>query len=241
MKKGIEIIFEDENLIAVNKPAGVFTIDQRFIKEEPSLKAILEKGRDRLFVVHRLDKDTSGIIIFAKDEDSHRHLSLQFQHREIEKYYLAYVERTPIPAHGEIELALAESKTTRGKMVAHKRGKYAKSSYEVLESFKSFSILRVRIFTGRLHQIRVHLSSIGHPLIIDSLYGDRSSFFVSEIKGKKFNNRKFQEERPLMERHTLHAQMIVFRHPVSNEIRSLEAKIPKDLKALRNQLIKWNK
>ncbi|HPQ22622.1 MAG TPA: RluA family pseudouridine synthase [Saprospiraceae bacterium] len=235
-----EIIYEDDHIIVVNKPAGIFTIGERFNPTGENLKSILEPKYGKLFVVHRIDKDTSGLVIFAKDAESHRDLSMQFEHREVEKYYLAIVDGNPSPAEGEIDAPLAESTVTRGKMLIHKRGKDAKSKYEIVESFRDFSLVKVRIFTGRLHQVRVHMASVGHPLMIDSLYGKRSEFYVSEIKGRKYNPGKYQDEKPMVDRLTLHAYRLSITHPVTGEKMSFEAELPKDMNAILNQLRKWN-
>jgi 23S rRNA-/tRNA-specific pseudouridylate synthase len=130
---------------------------------------------------------------------------------------------------------------TRGKMVINKRGKDAKSEYQTIESFKDFSLVKVKIYTGRMHQIRVHMASIGHPLMIDALYGKRSGFLLSEIKRKKFNVRKNEEERPMVERQTLHAASLTVTHPFTEKRVTFEAEMPKDMSAILNQLSKWNR
>lgn len=238
MKRKVDIIYEDEYLVAVNKPANLLTIPDRFRHDLPNLFAMLSSTREELYTVHRLDKFTSGGILFAKDKETHKLLSQMFMDRVPEKYYIAVVDgsfRTPT---GIVDEPLSESTTTRGKMLVHKRGKESKTAYEVLESFTSFSYVRLRIFSGRLHQIRVHMAHIGHPLVVDHLYGRREAFFISEIKRKKFNLKKGEEEKPLIERQPLHSHQLIFPHPISGKMLNLEFPIPKDIKALLNQLRK---
>ena len=127
MKEKYQILYEDDYIVVANKPAGMFTIGERFNPTGVNLRSELQKTRDKLFVVHRIDKDTSGVIIFAKDAEVHRALSMQFEKREVEKFYLALVDGIPNPMTGIIDGPLAESMATRGKMLIHKRGKEAKS------------------------------------------------------------------------------------------------------------------
>jgi len=238
MKKKIEVIYEDDYIIAVNKPAGLLTIPDRFRHDMPNLFSILANTRDELYTVHRLDKNTSGGLLFAKTKETHRLISQQFMDREPEKYYVAIVDGTFREKSGEITASLSESTTTRGKMLVHPRGKVSKSSYEVLEDFKNFSYVRIRIYTGRLHQIRVHMSHIGHPLMVDHLYGKRDEFFLSEIKRKKFNLKKGEEERPLLTRQPLHSHRLKFDHPHTGDAMDLEFPIPKDINAVIKQFRK---
>jgi len=238
MKKPIEVIYEDEYLIAVNKPAGLLTIPDRFRHDLPNLFSMLASTREELYTVHRLDKNTSGGILFAKTKETHRLISQQFMDRQPEKYYVAIVDGTFRDESGEIVAALSESTTTRGKMLVHPRGKESKSSFEVLEAFKNFSYVQIRIYTGRLHQIRVHMSHIGHPLMVDHLYGKRDEFFLSEVKRKKFNIKKGEEERPLLTRQPLHSYRLIFAHPHTGKEMDLTFPIPKDINAVLKQFRK---
>ncbi|MEM9547618.1 MAG: RluA family pseudouridine synthase [Bacteroidota bacterium] len=238
MKRKPEIVFEDEHFLAVNKAAGLLTIPDRFRKDIPNLYDMLARDREELYTVHRLDKYTSGGLLFAKNKEVHKLLSQSFEARIPEKYYLAIVDGVPRENEGTIEQPLAESMTTRGKMLVHPRGKQSTTSYEVLQDFVKFSHLKVRIHTGRLHQIRVHLSHIGHPLMVDSLYGNRTEFFLSEIKGRKFRMKKDEEERPLLTRQPLHSHRLILPHPVTNNQLELEFEPPKDIRATLKQLEK---
>lgn len=234
--KSLDIIFENESFVAVNKPAGLLSIPDREGKEL-SLKSMLTDKYGSIFTVHRLDRGTSGVIVFAKDEDTHRFLSLAFEERNVEKYYTGFAKGNPTPNSGTIEAPIAEHSSKRGVMLIHKRGKASITDYEVLEGFGKFSYLQFRIHTGRTHQIRVHMQSIGHPLLCDELYGDPSPIFLSSIK-KKFNLSKDElEERPILNRLALHSQKLVFTDQNNQRI-SLEAEPPKDLRAFLQQLRK---
>ncbi|MDF1699341.1 MAG: RluA family pseudouridine synthase [Saprospiraceae bacterium] len=238
MKFKPEIVFEDDYFVAINKPAGMLTIPDRFRKDIPNLFAILSKNRPELYTVHRLDKFTSGGILFAKSKEVHKALSEAFMERTPEKYYLAIVDGVPRESTGTINQPLTESMTTRGKMLVHPRGKESQTSYEVVQSFVKFSHLRVKIHTGRLHQIRVHLAHIGHPLMVDSLYGNREEFFLSEIKGRKYHLKQGEEERPLLTRQPLHSHKLIIPHPHSGEQMTFEFEPPKDIRATLKQFEK---
>lgn len=226
-------------MLAVNKPAGWLTIPDRFNDEIPNLVSFLKVKYTEIIPVHRLDRFTSGVNLFAKDADTHKLLSEAFETRKIEKYYVAIVDGKPYPESGRIDIPIAESKVTRGKMLVHKRGKPSVTEYKVLQDFKNFSVLYVRIYTGRMHQIRVHLQYLGHPLIVDPLYGNREQFYLSEIKHKKFKLGKFENEKALLTRQPLHAEKLIFHHPISGELIEIMAPWPKDIEAVIHQMEKW--
>lgn len=237
----LDIIYEDNYLVVVNKAAGMLTVADRFQQESVHLQSILRNKYGQIFTIHRLDRETSGIICFAKDAETHRLLSQIFEEREVEKYYAAFVEGCP-PKEGIINEPLAMSETRPGTMKVYKKGKPSLTTFELVKSFQSFSHLRIRIHTGRMHQIRVHLAFIGFPLFIDSLYGRRTEFKLSELKGKKYRIGKFgEEEKPLISRLTLHAEELSFIHPHTNEKIKFQAALPKDMKALIQQAEKANK
>jgi RluA family pseudouridine synthase len=223
----------------VDKPAGMLTIPDRFDASQPNLVAYLQKSHGTIIPVHRLDRYTSGVHIFAKNAETHKEISLMFQSREVEKYYMTLVDGVPKPSSGRIDVPLTESTTTRGKMLVHSRGKESVTDYKVLESYGLFSWLYVRIHTGRMHQVRVHMQYLGTPLIVDTLYGLREHFYLSEIKGKKMKLGKAEEEKPLLSRQPLHAEKLVFRHPSTGENLSITAPLPKDMRAVIQQMQKW--
>jgi 23S rRNA pseudouridine1911/1915/1917 synthase len=235
----LEIIFEDDHIIVVNKPADVLTIPHRFETALPSLYTSLSAIYGKVFIVHRLDRETSGIIIFAKNDVAHRHLSIQFEKHETTKVYIALLDGVLHQDEGEIDKPIAEHSGIAGKMVIAKRGKESLTLYKVTERFKHFTLVDADIRTGRTHQIRVHFQSMGYPLAIDTLYGRRTELMLSEIKGRKMKLGKFDEERPIMTRTTLHAARLVVTHPFTLEKMTFDAEMPKDFKALLSQLSKW--
>lgn len=240
MKNKPSIIFEDNDLIILNKPAHYLTIPDRFVAERPSLTAFLKNRIDEVFVVHRLDKETSGVILFAKNAEAHRNLSMQFEARTVDKIYLALVEGSVHNDEGEINQPIANNMRDKGRMIIAKRGKPSLTLFKVIERFKNYTLVEANIKTGRTHQVRVHFEVIGYPLAVDALYGRKDAFLLSEIKMKKYRRGKDAfEEKPLMSRTTLHAAKITFKHPTTDESMTFEAVLPKDFKAVLNQLRKW--
>lgn len=234
------IIFEDDDLVILNKPADFLTIPDRFIADKPSLVSFLKNKMEDVFIVHRLDRETSGVIIFAKNKEAHRSLSMQFEHRTVDKIYLALVEGNLNKEEGEIDHAIATNMRDSGKMIIAKRGKKSLTLYKVIERFKNYTLVEANIKTGRTHQVRVHFQSIGYPLAVDKLYGRNDEFLLSTIKKKKYRRGKDTVERPLMSRTTLHALKVTFTHPTSQEVMTFEVELPKDFRAVLNQLRKWN-
>lgn len=231
------IVFEDNDLIALNKPSGLLSIPDREGKEI-SLKKLLIEKYGNIFTVHRLDRDTSGLIVFAKNETAHRYLSLQFEDRQTEKIYFGLVLGSPTNTVGVIDAPIAEHPVKKGTMVVHRNGKESLTDFEVLEDFKIYSWLQFRIHTGRTHQIRVHAKHIGHPIACDELYGDDKSILLSSLKHKFKLSKNELEERPLLNRLALHAVSLSFTG-LNGENIKLEAPLPKDLRALLQQLRKW--
>lgn len=232
-----EIIAENDHFIVLNKPAGLLSIPDREGKEV-SLKQLLQQKYEQVFTVHRLDRETSGIIIFAKDAEMHKYLSLAFEERTVEKYYLGIVNGVPAEKSKTIDAPITEHLVKKGLMVIHKTGKPAVTDYEVLEEFGKFSLVQFRIHTGRTHQIRVHMQYIGHPLVCDELYGDGLPVRVSSFK-RNFKLSKYEEEeKPILSRVGLHAHRLAFTDMAGNAY-NLEAPMPKDMRALLQQLKKW--
>ena len=233
------IIFENEDFVALNKPSGLLTIPDR--EGVNGLRNLLQEKYGSIFTVHRLDKDTSGIVVFAKNEAMHKHLSLQFENRETKKIYYGLVLGNPANKTGVINEPIAEHPVKKGMMCVYKKGKESITEYEVLETFRLFSWVQFRILTGRTHQIRVHSKHIGNPIACDPLYGDGKPVFISQLK-KTYNLSKEEEEgeRPILNRLALHAAQLSFKG-LNGELFNLEAPLSKDLKALLNQLKKWKK
>jgi 23S rRNA pseudouridine1911/1915/1917 synthase len=231
-----DIIFENDSFVAVNKPAGLLSIPDRE-QTQTSLKDILLEKYGAIYTVHRLDKDTSGIIIFAKTEAAHKFFSLLFEGREIEKYYLGLVHGIPSPKKATIDAPIAEHGVQKGFYIVHQRGKPSVTDYEVLEENKTFSLVQFQLHTGRTHQIRVHCKNMGHPLACDELYGDGKPVLLSSIKKKYKLSKHDEEERPMLNRLALHSYRLKFTYADGNII-DLEAELPKDIRALLQQLKK---
>lgn len=235
----LETLFEDDDLIVVNKPAGLLVIPDRFNQALPSLNKLAEtKLGQRVWVVHRLDRDTSGVICLAKNEQTHRYLSILFQERDVNKFYAGLVNGIVVPPEARIESAIAEHPAANGKMIVSKKGKLAITDYKVAEQWPLYALMQFQIHTGRTHQIRVHMQSIGHPIVCDELYGDGKPFFLSSIKRKYRVSDKDEQERPLLSRLALHAYKLEFAKE-DGTIVSAEAPLPKDIAACVNQLNKW--
>jgi 23S rRNA pseudouridine955/2504/2580 synthase/23S rRNA pseudouridine1911/1915/1917 synthase len=244
----LEILRETADWVAVCKPAGLATIPGR-----GETDSVLERlGRQlgipssgtadpRVRVVHRLDKETSGVLLFARNIATQRHLSHQFQNNTIEKEYLALVAGRPQTPVGDIDAPLGRHPTDPLRMTVTKHGgRPARTAWKVEESFRDFALVRCFPKTGKTHQIRVHLKHIGLPLAVDSLYnrtrGPNKSegLMLSAIK-RDYRPTRGEGERPLIARLTLHAHRLAFTD-TSGERVTIEAELPKDFRAALNQL-----
>lgn len=234
MKLTEQIIFQNEDLVAVNKPSGMLTIPDRM--GNISLKNHLQEAFGDIYTVHRLDRDTSGIVVFAKNETTHKQLSQLFEGREVEKYYQGLVLGKLAEEKGTIDIPIMEHPVTKGLMVTNKKGKPSQTDYEVLETFRYFSWLQFQIHTGRTHQIRVHMKSIGHAIVCDELYGDGKPVLLSSLKKKFKLSKNEEEERPILSRLALHSHRLKFM--LNGKEFDLEALLPKDLRACLQQLRK---
>ncbi|MEP6845960.1 MAG: RluA family pseudouridine synthase [Panacibacter sp.] len=230
-----EIIFENEYFVAINKPTGLLSVPDRR-QSEVSLKDILIQQYGNIYTVHRLDKGTSGVIVFAKNEVTHKQLSQLFEGRNVEKYYLGLVHGQIINEHGSIEAPIMEHPGKNGKMVIHQKGKHSLTDYEVLERFKLFSWIKLRIHTGRTHQIRVHMQHIGNSIVCDEFYGSGDPVLLSSLKRKFHLSKKEESERPLLSRLALHSSLLKF--DLNGNHYAFEAELPKDLRAILQQLRK---
>ncbi len=231
-----ETIYENEHFIAINKPSGLLSIPDRMGKD-PSLKILLQEKLGKIFTVHRLDKDTSGLIVFAKDEDTHKFLSQAFESRDVEKFYLGLVNGILMNKEGTIDIPIMEHPGKTTLMMPHKKGKPSVTEYKMLEEFGMYSFLQFQIHTGRTHQIRVHAQYLDHPIVCDPLYGDGQPILLSSFKRKfKLSKDEF-DERPLLNRIGLHSYQLRFTDAQGTH-HQLEAPLAKDMKALLQQLRK---
>jgi 23S rRNA pseudouridine1911/1915/1917 synthase len=231
------IIHEDDDIVAVNKPSGLLTIPDR--EGVPGVRNLLQDKFGSIFTIHRIDKDTSGVVVFAKNEMAHRHFSMQFESRETKKFYNGFVLGSPALDSGVINEPIAEHPSKKGLMTVYRKGKESITEYEVINRFRFYSWMRFRILTGRTHQIRVHMKHLGNPIVCDGLYGDGKPVFISQLK-TKFNLSKDTEERPLLNRLALHAAELEL-IALDGSIIKIKAPLPKDLKAVLQQLTKLKK
>lgn len=237
----IDVLWEDEDYLFVNKPSGMLSIGDRFDSTIPNVYHIMLKQYPTLLVTHRIDRDTSGCLSFAKNEKAHQHLNQLFEKRKVEKVYHAWVHGTLPEQHATITDPIMEHPAKNGKMMVHqKQGKEAITDYEVLEGFGKFSYVACTLHTGRTHQIRVHLSNIGNPIVCDPLYGLTNPVYLSSLKRNYHLSKQEIEERPLLNRLALHAFKLGFKKEDGTLIQ-VEAPLPKDMQAMLNQCRKWLK
>jgi 23S rRNA pseudouridine1911/1915/1917 synthase len=230
------IIFENNDFVVVDKPPGLLSIPDRE-GEDLSLKRILKDKYGEIYTVHRLDKDTSGLIVFAKNEETHKHLSQAFEERSVEKYYQGIVKGTPEEKEKTIDAPIAQNTVKKTQMIVHKRGKTSVTDYHVIEEFRKYSLVEFRIHTGRTHQIRVHMQYVGHPIVCDDLYGDGEPVYLSSLKKNYHLSKNELEERPILNRLALHAHRLLFADAEGKKY-DFKAPLPKDLSALLQQLRK---
>lgn len=232
----LDILFEDENMLVINKQAGLTTHPGAGNSDNTLVNALLYHCKGNLSgvggvlrpgIVHRLDKDTSGLMVVAKNDVSHYSLSEQIQTRVFERHYNAIIWGNIFPKNGKIEGYIDRSKTNRLKMeMTNSSGKYSCTNYSTIKEFGNIaSLIDCKLDTGRTHQIRVHFSNKKHPLIGDQLYG----FKGKKLKNGTLENQEFIENFP---RQALHSKTIDFYHPITKEKMHFESELPSDMKEL---------
>jgi len=245
-----EVLYEDEHLVAVNKPAGIPVEPSRWGEHPLHLSgALLEWAESRQQEgplqkrprgLHRLDLGTSGVMLYALSLQAERYYRGLFENRLIEKTYHALV-LGEVHEGGVIESPIAEDVgrgAKPGRMRIHKHGKPALTEYQTIEMFRGYSLLECLPKTGRTHQIRVHLASIGHPLAVDPLYGGGESMLLSHLKSG-YRPKRGRVEKPIIDRLTLHAQAVRMVPFGGGDILEIEAPYPKDLQVLLTKLRKF--
>ena len=237
----IDIVYEDDYLMLINKPYDMVvhpagghpsgTLVNALAFHCQNLSQV--NGPLKAGIVHRLDRDTSGIMLTIKSDAVHSHIAMQFEKRYVKKEYLAVVEGELMLDSDEISLPIARHKIDTQKMaVRHDIGKEAVSIYEVIERFRGYTLVKVMPKTGRTHQIRVHMRAIGHPVVADFMYSNQESCYLSDLLQKE----REPGEVPIIERQALHAHRIEFFHPIQNKKMEFEVDMPEDISALVNAL-----
>ncbi|MGL4369068.1 MAG: RluA family pseudouridine synthase, partial [Spirochaetota bacterium] len=206
-----------------------------------NLYDMLKAHYGEIYTVHRLDRDTSGVILFAKDAESFRTMSIAFEQRRVVKKYIAILSGVPLEPHGTINFPIAEHPGKKGMMRTAKKGKESLTEYTIIEKFRDYSVAEVTLHTGRTHQIRVHFKAFGYPLAVDPMYGGQEDIRLSKIKKKKYHFPEWENERPLISRVSLHSWKLTFPHPATGESITCEAALAKDMTALLFQLRKLTK
>jgi 23S rRNA pseudouridine1911/1915/1917 synthase len=249
----LAILHEDDAIIIVDKPAGMIVHPARGHWEGTLASALAHHfgalsgrgGPTRPGIVHRLDRDTSGVIVVAKNDQVHDAIAAQFKARQVEKEYLAIVAGVPDRDRDVIDEPIGDHPTHREKKAIRREDANARAAvtgYEVIERFAGYALLRVRPRTGRTHQIRIHLAHGGYPVLCDRLYGGRSQISESELMPRDKTAETLAAgklKQPLLERQALHAHRLTLAHPASGERMSFEAAPPADMLRTLEALRRW--
>jgi len=240
MKNRLTVLFQNDTILALDKPAGLLSVPDRYKEDKPSLAQLALYAYPTARPLHRLDFETSGILLFSLHPDTFGWYSDQFEHRTISKRYTAVTEGRCLESEGLIDAPLFTQ--TIGKVVISKRGKPSQTRWNLIEGFQHYSLIEANPLTGRTHQIRVHLSSIGHPIFGDLLYGAGGALYLSALKGKnKYRlSKDAEEERPLLGRLALHASSITFKDFTTGESIRVESGLPKDIEVAISKLRQYS-
>ncbi len=225
----LEVVYEDEYLIIINKQAGLIVHAGTGVRNGTLVNALMYHfqnlsqlgGKSRAGIVHRLDKNTSGLIVVAKDEATHENLSQQFHDRKVYKSYVALVHGSIRRESGKVEEKIGRDKWNRMKMAINNKGRHALTLWNVRRRFEKFTLLDVEIKTGRTHQIRVHLAFLNHPVVGDETYNEGRDNTIADVKIRQAINN--------LDRFFLHAEKLSFTHPKTNEKMDFHAPLPKEL------------
>jgi 23S rRNA pseudouridine955/2504/2580 synthase len=228
------LLFENEDFFLVNKPPFVSTLSERHDDKAQNMLRLARDYWPEAQAGHRLDRETSGVLIFAKHPEAYRHISMQFEHRQVTKIYHAVVTGIHEFQGILVNLPILPLKTGFVK-IDKQEGKEAETVFNNLEIFKAHTLVECMPFTGRMHQIRIHLQCLKAPIVMDSLYGGEP-IYLSQIK-RKFKLAREAEEQPLISRFALHARALNFAM-MNGERQMVEAPYPKDMEALLRQLEK---
>lgn len=232
----LHVIYEDEDLVVIDKPAGMVVHPAAGHRDETLVNALLFHVRDlsgiggelRPGIVHRLDKDTSGVMVIAKNDEAHRKLTAAWNTEAIRKEYIAIVYGTPRAAKGTIDAPIGRDSRDRKRMAIVPGGRHAVTDYEVIEALRGVSVVRCRLRTGRTHQIRVHMKHLGHPIVGDPLY--------SGPQWRGIPDKQIQRALAMIRHQALHAARLTLPHPRTAQPLTFEAELPEDMRALITSL-----
>lgn len=240
MKTKPGILFQNDTILAMDKPSGLLSVPDRYHEDKPSLTGFVMEAFPDARPLHRIDFETSGIVLFCLNPDAFGFYSDQFEHREISKSYIVITEGRCLEEAGDISAPLFTQHI--GKVLISKRGKESHTHWQLLERFQHHSCIEANPRTGRTHQIRVHLASIGLPVVGDMLYGSGRYLFLSDLKGKKNYrlSKNDEEERPILSRLALHAAAIEFTDFTTGETISVESPLPKDMQVALTKLRQYS-
>ncbi len=227
-KAGVPVIWSDDYIIVIDKPAGLLAIPDGYDPAAPHVKAVLAPHYEPLWIVHRLDRYTSGVMVLARSTSAHRQLNTQFQERQVKKAYLALVVGDPAWERIVVDQPLRENVGRRHQTVVDQQnGKPSVTRLEVLDRFGSYCLIEASPETGRRHQIRAHLSAEGFPIAGDSLYGSKTEILRSDIDHHFPGG--LQSGETVLNRSALHARSIEFGHPITHKHSLFEAPYPRDI------------
>ncbi len=230
------IIYEDDSVLAINKPAHISSLHERFDSEQDSIIELVKAENENYSLCHRIDRETSGVLLISKNPESYRHIAMQFEKRTIDKVYHAIISASVNLDKLEVDLPLyTDSK--RRTQVSKQKGKESLTEISTLKQYKHFTILACKPHTGRLHQIRVHAASQNLPLVCDTLYGGKIPY-LNEVK-KKVHLGKDEEKKAMMKRVALHAFSIKFNSLAKGDI-EIHAPYPDDFSVMVKLLEKYD-